>query len=216
MKGFVFCLLLLLAWVKAETQQTLDAEPMVSTRVRLPYYSLGPAPFPVSIEHLDFQMFGHAHIDKGSMIITQAMQSQRGAIWSKTPIHTNNFQVDLRFQVGGSPNLDHFGDGFAFWLAQERGIMGESLGGPDEFTGLGVFFDTFKNDNFKTRKHPWVYGKYNSKKESYKMITEDSLKQGCHIPFRDANPKVLAITIARITLLNNILSVVMRPKGSMF
>ena len=136
----------------AQTIQTLDSEPMVSSRVRLPYHSLGPAPFPLTIDHLDFQLFGNAHIDKGVMRLTDATQSQRGSVWSKYPLRTPNWQVDLRFQVGGSPNIDHFGDGFAFWVITERGVSGEALGGPDSFHGLGVFFDTFKNENFRAKK----------------------------------------------------------------
>ncbi|KAH9259802.1 hypothetical protein BASA81_002228 [Batrachochytrium salamandrivorans] len=186
----------------------MENEPMVTTRVSLPYYSLGPAPFPVSIDHLDFQLFGDAHINKGSLRLTDAAQSQRGAIWSKSPLQSNNWQVDLRFQVGGSPNLEHFGDGFAFWVVQERGVVGEALG------GLGVFFDTFKNDNFRSKKHPWVYGSFQPKAGKYSELKETQGVNGCHAPFRDANPDVLATTVARITLLNGILSVVMRPKGS--
>lgn len=72
------------------------------------------------------------------MRLTDAVQSQRGAIWSKSPLQSNNWQVDLRFQVGGSPNLEHFGDGFAFWVVKERGVVGESLGG--KFPLLFVLF----------------------------------------------------------------------------
>ena len=113
--------------------------------------------------------------------------------------------------------MEHYGDGFAFWIITERGNLGsEALGGPDKFTGIGVFFDTFKNDNFRGKKHPWVYGKVSkdgTEVVDYKKVT-DANTVGCHAPFRDSDPKVLATTVARITLLNGILSVVLRPKGS--
>jgi hypothetical protein len=202
----------------SETPQTMDSEPMVSNRIKLPFFCLGPAPFPVNLDHLEFEMFGNAHLQRGSMRLTDAAPSQRGAIWSKRPLPTlDNWQVDLRFQVGGSPNLEHFGDGFAFWVIRERGLLGkEALGGPDMFTGLGVFFDTFKNDNFRARKHPWVYGKVSSSAGEvldYRKLTDQNTV-GCHAPFRDPDPNVLATTVARITYLNNVLSVVLRPKGS--
>jgi mannose-binding lectin 2 len=202
----------------AQTTQTLESEPMVTNRIKLPFYCLGPAPFPINLDHLDFEMFGSAHVQKGSMRLTDAAQSQRGAIWSKRPLSKiSSLQVDLRFQVGGSPNLEHFGDGFAFWIIKERGTVGEvAVGGPDSFTGLGVFFDTFKNDNFRSKKHPWVYAK--SSKDGTELIDYKKLNDvntvGCHAPFRDADPKVLATTVARITILDGILSVVLRPKGS--
>jgi len=211
-------LLLFLVLAAAQTPQTLEIEPMVSNRVKLPFFCLGPAPFPVNLDHLEFEMFGNAHVDKGLMKLTDAVTSQRSAIWSKRPItKLRNFQIDLRFQVGGSPNLEHFGDGFALWITTERGVAGsDALGGPDEFTGLAVFFDTFKNDNFRGKKHPWVYGK--SSKDgteviNYKTLT-DSNTVGCHAPFRDSDPNVMATTVARITLMDNLLSVVLRPKGA--
>lgn len=79
-----------------------------------------------------------------------------------------------------------------------------------------MFFDTFKNDNFRSKKHPWVYGKFNPTVGAYKDLTENTYPpiNGCHAPFRDADPKILATTVARITLMNGILSVVMRPKGA--
>ena len=74
---------------------------MVTNRIKLPFYCLGPAPFPVNLDHLDFEMYGSAHVHKGTMRLTDASPSQRGAIYSKRPLsNINNFQVDLRFQVG--------------------------------------------------------------------------------------------------------------------
>ncbi|CRK37806.1 hypothetical protein BN1708_016592, partial [Verticillium longisporum] len=39
-----------------------------------------------------------------------------------------------------------YGDGFAFWVTKNRGQMGPVFGAADRFEGLGVFFDTYKNN----------------------------------------------------------------------
>lgn len=121
------------------------------------------------------------------MQLTRAKPSQAGSIWSKKSISTfglgKNWQVDLRFQVGGSPNLEHFGDGFSFYVAKERGVVGkEALGGPDAWSGLAIFFDTFKNDNFRLKKHPYIYGKVSSGQDQvqYKSMGDgDKNSPGC-------------------------------------
>ena len=194
----------------------LTHEPQATSRIRLPQFCLGPPPFPKA-EYMDFEMFGSAKVRKGMMELTDLVESQKGAIWSRRPLtsHNNgrNWQIDLRFQVGGSPNKDFWGDGFAFWVATERGQLGEALGGPDTYTGLAVYFDTFKNQNFQHKKHPYVYGKVSNGHDSvhYSTLTQDSAP-GCHIPFRDH--LTVTTTVARMTLLDGVFSVVMRPQGA--
>ena len=194
----------------------LTHEPLLSSRVRLPQFCLGPPPFPRD-EYMDFEMFGSAKIVRGKMEITSPAQSQRGVIWSRKPITGHglgkNWQVDLRFEVGNSPNREFYGDGFAFWVAQERGQMGEALGGPDTWTGVAVFFDTFKNQNFQFKKHPYVYGKVSNGHDQvhYKNVNDEGTP-GCHVPFRD--PDAMATAVARVTLMDQVLSVVMRPQGA--
>ena len=72
--------------------------------------------------------------------------------------------MEIEFKVDGKAHNLH-GDGFAIWLSRERGLSGPVFGsvgevhipnsipchtnlnlsnssGADEFTGLGIFFDT--------------------------------------------------------------------------
>lgn len=95
------------------------------------------------------------------------------------------------------------------------GVGGTALGGPNKFDGLAVFFDTYKNHQFKGKRHPYVYGFINNNSKDYDDITtEDVEGQGCHIPLRNEDPEVLDTTIARITYKLNKLSVVMQPDGA--
>ena len=58
----------------------------------------------------------------------------------------HNWEMVLHFHVHGqAKNL--FGDGFAVWYTKEHGETGPVFGNRDYFTGLGVFFDTYSNQN---------------------------------------------------------------------
>ncbi|CAG7955263.1 unnamed protein product [Penicillium olsonii] len=53
-------------------------------------------------------------------------------------------QIELEFEIHGAGNLH--GDGFALWLTKERATQGPVFGSTDRFEGLGIFFDTYKNN----------------------------------------------------------------------
>jgi len=53
-------------------------------------------------------------------------------------------QIEVEFKISGKGNL--FGDGFALWLTKQRASPGPVFGFTDKFEGLGVFFDTYKNN----------------------------------------------------------------------
>jgi mannose-binding lectin 2 len=50
----------------------------------------------------------------------------------------------VEFKISGQGNL--YGDGFAMWLTKQRATPGNVFGAVDKFEGLGVFFDTYKNN----------------------------------------------------------------------
>jgi lectin, mannose-binding 2 len=50
----------------------------------------------------------------------------------------------VEFKIHGKSQL--FGDGFAMWITKDRGEQGPVFGGKDNFEGLGIFFDTYKNN----------------------------------------------------------------------
>ena len=60
------------------------------------------------------------------------------------PLTATNWQIELEFEIHGSGNLH--GDGFALWLTKERATQGPVFGSTDRFEGLGIFFDTYKNN----------------------------------------------------------------------
>lgn len=56
----------------------------------------------------------------------------------------NRFQIELEFKISGEGHLN--GDGFAMWLTKQRAQPGPVFGSVDSFEGLGIFFDTYKNN----------------------------------------------------------------------
>ena len=53
-------------------------------------------------------------------------------------------QITFEFKIHGQGNL--YGDGFAMWLTKQRAQPGNVFGHTDKFEGLGLFFDTYKNN----------------------------------------------------------------------
>ena len=53
-------------------------------------------------------------------------------------------QIEVEFRIDGKGNLH--GDGMALWVTKQRATPGPVFGHTDEFEGLGIFFDTYKNN----------------------------------------------------------------------
>ena len=60
------------------------------------------------------------------------------------PLTATNWQIEVEFKIHGKNSL--YGDGFAFWLTKARAQQGPVFGSADNFEGLGIFFDTYKNN----------------------------------------------------------------------
>lgn len=62
------------------------------------------------------------------------------------PLKARDWEVVLTFNVHGSTG-DLHGDGFAFWYTKDRNQLGPVFGYKDYFQGLGIFLDTYSNQN---------------------------------------------------------------------
>ncbi|KAF2180817.1 vesicular integral-membrane protein VIP36 precursor [Zopfia rhizophila CBS 207.26] len=70
--------------------------------------------------------------------------SRTGWIFSRVPLTATNWEITVEFKISGQGNL--YGDGFAMWLTKQRAQGGQVFGSVDKFEGLGIFFDTYKNN----------------------------------------------------------------------
>ncbi|KAI9731581.1 MAG: hypothetical protein M1834_004701 [Cirrosporium novae-zelandiae] len=76
--------------------------------------------------------------------LTSDRPSQQGWLFSRVPITASNWEIEFEFKIHGAGNLH--GDGFAMWLTKQRAVQGPVFGSVDKFEGLGIFFDTYKNN----------------------------------------------------------------------
>lgn len=86
-------------------------------------------------------------IASGEMVrLAPSLKSQKGAIWTKTKTDFEWWEVDIVFRISGRGRIG--ADGLAFWYTTEQGdYNGNSFGSSDRWNGLGIFFDSFDNDN---------------------------------------------------------------------
>jgi len=76
--------------------------------------------------------------------LTSQQPSAAGWLFSRVPLTATNWEIEVEFKIHGTGNL--FGDGMALWVTKERTEMGPVFGMKDRFEGLGIFFDTYKNN----------------------------------------------------------------------
>jgi len=76
--------------------------------------------------------------------ITSDRQHQSGWLWSRLPLTATNWEIEFEFKISGAGTL--YGDGMALWVTQERATPGPVFGSINKFDGLGIFFDTYKNN----------------------------------------------------------------------
>lgn len=90
--------------------------------------------------------FGGSTVVRADQYIRLAatQPSQSGWIFTRVPLTATNWEVEVEFRISGMGSL--FGDGMAMWVTKERGEQGPVFGMKDRFEGLGIFFDTYKNN----------------------------------------------------------------------
>ena len=76
-------------------------------------------------------------------------------------------------------------DGLAFWYAAAKGVEGPVYGSNDQWIGLGVFFDSFDNDN--KHNNPYISAMVNDGSKVYDHQNDGSTQQlaGCLRDFRN-------------------------------
>ena len=70
----------------------------------------------------------------------------------------------MEFAIDGAGNLH--GDGMAIWLTKQRAQQGPVFGSTDNFEGLAIFIDTYKNNRPGT-VFPYVMAMYGDGQTSY-------------------------------------------------
>ncbi|KAJ5054435.1 uncharacterized protein L3040_000709 [Drepanopeziza brunnea f. sp. 'multigermtubi'] len=110
--------------------------------------------------------------------LTSDRPSQEGWIFSRVPLTATNWEIEVEFKIHGNGNLH--GDGMALWLTKQRATPGPVFGSTDSFEGLGIFFDTYKNNRPGT-VFPYIMAMVGDGTKSYDKNTDgkDNELMGC-------------------------------------
>ncbi|KAK7895365.1 hypothetical protein WMY93_020690 [Mugilogobius chulae] len=105
-----------------------------------PYQGVG------SLGSSHWELMGDAMVTTEQVRLTPDMQSRQGAVWSRVPCHLKDWEMQVHFKIHGQGKKNLNGDGLAVWYTKERMQKGPVFGNMDNFTGLGVFVDTYPNE----------------------------------------------------------------------
>ncbi|RDL38141.1 Concanavalin A-like lectin [Venustampulla echinocandica] len=124
-------------------QTTTNADGIRSIPLRT--HSLQPPYLDSDMQSRWFDFAGNTIIRADQYIrLTSDRPSQAGLIFSRVPLTATNWEIEVEFKIHGKNVLN--GDGFAMWLTKQRATRGDVFGSVDRFEGLGIFFDTYKNN----------------------------------------------------------------------
>ncbi|KAI0295303.1 legume-like lectin family-domain-containing protein [Russula brevipes] len=143
--------------------------------------------------------------------LTRNVQSQMGWLWSRLPLTSTNFIIEVEFKISGSTS-HLFGDGIALWITTERAQPGPVFGSKDHFTGLGIFLDTYKNDLDSDLHFPRVVAMQGDGQTSYD-VGKDGMQTmigDCTEEFRHSN---VATKLKVIYVKDTVLDVKIQSRG---
>uniref|UniRef100_A0A1B6D2N9 L-type lectin-like domain-containing protein n=1 Tax=Clastoptera arizonana TaxID=38151 RepID=A0A1B6D2N9_9HEMI len=131
-----------------------------------------------------WQYGGNAIASAQNVRVAPSLRSQKGAIWSKLKTSFNWWEVELVFRVSGRGRIG--ADGLALWYTEGQGSFdGEVFGSSDKWNGLGIFFDSFDNDN--KHNNPYIMAVVNDGTRQFDH-SNDGVSQmigGCLKDFRN-------------------------------
>ncbi|VVT43591.1 uncharacterized protein SAPINGB_P000052 [Magnusiomyces paraingens] len=126
------------------------------------YHRLESYPHALKMPFLDkylssrfYDYGGDTLIKSDSFIrLTGDRAGEAGWLFSKLPAMPESFQIEFDFKIHGH-GTTLYGDGLALWITSHKGELGPVFGSKDKFQGLGLFFDTYKN-NRPNKAFPYV------------------------------------------------------------
>ncbi|KAI3382614.1 hypothetical protein SNEBB_007046 [Seison nebaliae] len=131
---------------------------------------------------LHWDVSGDAIITNRYIRLTSDEKSKNGALWSTTRNRMQNWQIELEYSISGhGKHLS--GDGIAFWYSPNGQKSGPVFGNEDYFTGLGVFIDTYNNQQQTNVVFPYLVATINNGSSHYDVGKDgfDTKIGGCEL-----------------------------------
>ncbi|XP_038027798.1 VIP36-like protein isoform X4 [Anas acuta] len=175
-----------------QTEEHLKREHSLSK----PYQGVGSA----SSGLWDLQ--GNAMVMPQYIRLTPDLQSKRGAVWNRVPCYLRDWELQVHFKIHGQGKKNLNGDGFAIWYTKDRMQPGPVFGSKDNFLGLGVFVDTYPNEEKQQEAQKRRYSPGNQRVFPYisAMVNNGSLTYDHD---RDGRPTELGGCTAMVRNLNH-------------
>lgn len=125
---------------------------------------------------------GSVEVKKNFVRLTPDRQSKRGHIWSKSTIDRDEFAAIVTFRIHGQ-GKKWYGDGIGVWMTHDAGyVNGENHGYTDQYYGMGILLDTFRNVEHKGG-HKDITLQFNNGKKTLDDLNSET-KIGCDSDFR--------------------------------
>ncbi|XP_072258967.1 VIP36-like protein isoform X1 [Pyxicephalus adspersus] len=121
-----------------------------------------------------WDIMGNVLITPQYVRLTPDQQSKQGAIWNRMPCYLRDWELQVHFKIHGQGKKNLNGDGFAIWYTKDRMQQGPVFGSKDNFLGLGLFVDTYPNEE---KQHERVFP-YVSAMVSNGSLTYDHSRDG--------------------------------------
>ncbi|KAK7691846.1 hypothetical protein QCA50_005250 [Cerrena zonata] len=185
--GLVFAVTFLPIGVLSKGEAKL-ANRTIERTVSLRTHSVFPPYIDQDLQNRWWDFGADAYVNTNKHIrLTQARPSQMGWLWSRLPLTSANFIVEVEFRISG--DAGHlFGDGLAIWLTSTRAQPGPVFGSVDNFEGLGIFLDTYANTRHQYA-FPRVVGMLGDGKTEYDQAGDGEAHQlgACSANYRRTN-----------------------------
>ncbi|XP_046403446.1 protein ERGIC-53 [Ischnura elegans] len=127
---------------------------------------------------------GNAIASEENVRVAPSLRSQKGGIWTKSTTNFDWWEVELVFRVTGRGRIG--ADGLAFWYTADKGNYdGKVFGSSDKWVGLGIFFDSFDNDNKHNNPHISAILNDGTREFDHQNDGSTQLLAGCLRDFRN-------------------------------
>ncbi|XP_044293491.1 VIP36-like protein isoform X4 [Varanus komodoensis] len=124
-----------------------------------------------------WELMGNAMVMTHFIRLTPDVQSKQGAVWNRVPCYLRDWEMQVHFKIHGQGKKNLNGDGFAMWYTKDRMQPGPVFGSKDNFLGLGVFVDTYPNEEKQQEAQKKRYSSGNQRVFPYvsAMVSNGSL-----------------------------------------
>lgn len=130
-----------------------------------------------------WDMLGDTVAGDEQVRLVSSIRDKKGLVWSKYPFAFDSWKIEVELRISGRGRIG--ADGMGIWYTTSSAELGPVYGSKDFFTGMGVFLDSFDNDN--RGNNPFISVVVNDGTKHYDHGNDGLNEQngGCMMDFRN-------------------------------